>query len=276
MRKLFWILLLANVMLYAGMQRGWLGFGEQEPQAQPALNPGKIRLLDASQILPAKISPAPVHLTQAASAPVPVAAPASPPSNLQMTPSISAPVAGSHVALACLEWGDFSGPDLARAAAALSALQIGDKLSQRQVEQDIGYWVYIPPLKNKAAVNRKIAELKALGVTEYFVVQVAGRWHNAISLGVFKSRDAAQNFLNYLHTKGVHTAKVGERASKLKTTIFKLNRIDAPTLAKLTAMQKDFAGSELKNVPCTISAYIDKTGLNPENAALSAVMYSDR
>ena len=116
MRKLFWILLLANVMLFAGMQRGWLGFGEQEPQAQPALNPGKIRLLDASQILPAKISPAPVRLTQAASAPVPCcSALASPPSNLQMTPGISAPAAGSHIALACLEWGDFSGPDLARA-----------------------------------------------------------------------------------------------------------------------------------------------------------------
>jgi len=253
------MLLLANVFLFAGMQRGWLGFGEQEPQAQPALNPGDIRLLEASKILPAKISPAPVHLTPAASAPVQVAAapvqaaaPA-PPSGLQMTLNMSAPVPDSHDTLACLEWGDFSGPDLVRAVAALSALQLGDKLSQRQIERDIGYWVYIPPLRNKAAVNRKIAELKALGVTEYFVVQVSGRWHNAISLGVFKSQDAAQNFLSYLRTKGVHTAKVGERASKLKTTLFKLNRIDATTVAKVTAMQKDFAGSELKNVPCTIS-----------------------
>jgi hypothetical protein len=262
MRKLFWILLLANVLLFAGMQRGWLRFGEQEPQAQPSLNPEEIRLLDASKILPAKVSPAPVHLTPAASAPAPVpviaapipvtAAPA-PSSSLQMTMSISASAPGSHDTLACMEWGDFSGPDLTRAAAALSALQLGDKISQRQVERDIGYWVYIPPLKNKAAVNRKIAELKALGVTEYFVVQVSGRWHNAISLGVFKSPEAAQNFLKYLRTKGVHTAKAGERASKLKTTIFKLNRIDAPAVAKLTAMQNDFVGSELKNVPCTIS-----------------------
>jgi hypothetical protein len=253
MRKLFWILLLANVLLFAGMQRGWVRFGEQEPQAQPALNPEGIRLLDASKILPNKVLSAPVHLTPAASAPVPVTAAPAPPSSLQMTLSMSAPAPGSHDTLACLEWGDFSGTDLTRAAAALSALKLGDKLSQRQIERDIGYWVYIPPLRNKAAVNRKIAELKALGVTEYFVVQVSGHWHNAISLGVFKSPEAAQNFLNYLRTKGVHTAKVGERASKLKTTIFKLNRIDAPTVAKLTAMQKDFSGSELNNVPCTIS-----------------------
>jgi hypothetical protein len=253
MRKLFWILLLANVLLFAGTQRGWLRFGEQEPQAQPALNPEEIRLLDASKILPSKAVSAPVHLTPAASAPVQVAAAPAPPSSLQMTLNMSAPVPGSHDTPACLEWGDFSGTDLTRAAAALSALQLGDKLSQRQIERDIGYWVYIPPLRNKAAVNRKVAELKALGVTEYFVVQVPGRWHNAISLGVFKSPEAAQNFLHYLRTKGVHTAKAGERSSKLKTTIFRLNRIDAPTVAKLTAMQKDFAGSELKNVPCTIS-----------------------
>ncbi|MGA7750043.1 MAG: SPOR domain-containing protein [Gallionella sp.] len=253
MRKLFWILLLGNVVLFAAMQRGWMGWGGQEPQEQPALHAEMIRLLDASQSAPAKVMPTPVHLTPAASAPVQVAVAPAPSSNLQMTLSISAPGAGSANTQVCLEWGDFSGPDLTRAVAALSALQLGDKLSQRQVERDIGYLVYIPPLRNKAAVNRKVAELKALGVSEYFIVQIEGRWHNAISLGVFKTRDAAQNFLNYLRTKGVHTAKVGERASKLKATIFKLNRMDVVTEAKLTAMQKDFAGSELKSVPCTLT-----------------------
>jgi len=128
--------------------------------------------------------------------------------------------------------------------------------------------VYIPPLKNRAAVNRKVGELKALGISEYFIVQSAGRWRNAISLGVFKTREAAQNFLNLLRTKGVHTAKVGERASKLKATIFRLNRIDAATEAKLTALQKDFAGSRVEEC----SLYIDKIGLNLDNAALFAVI----
>jgi hypothetical protein len=135
----------------------------------------------------------------------------------------------------------------------LSSLQLADKVSQRQIEQDIGYWVYIPPLKNKAAVNRKLGELKALGIREYFVVQTAGHWLNAISLGIFKMQDAAENFLNVLHNKGVHTAKVGERASKLVTTIFMLNKIDAGVELKLKAMQKDFAGGELKNVPCGLT-----------------------
>jgi hypothetical protein len=257
MRKIFWILLLGNVVLFAVMQRGWMGWGEQEPQAQPALHGEMIRLLDASQSSPAKAPPAPTHQVAPVRPAVPVSAPAQvaalpalTSSTLQLSLSMSAPVAGGSNTLICQEWGDFSGPDLARAEAALSALQLGDKLSKRQVERDIGYWVYIPPLKNKAAVNKKVSELKTLGISEYFIVQSAGHWRNAISLGVFKTSEAAQHFLDQLRTKGVHSAKVGERASKLKATIFTLSRMDAETEAKLTAMQKDFAGSELKSVPC--------------------------
>lgn len=276
MRNLFWLLLLANVILFAVMQRSaldWLGWSGPGVRPQPELNGDMIRLLPATQGSPAKSSstapapallppPAPVSapVPAPASAPVPVAVPpapvpVSPPSPLSLNMSLNtvASEGAKPGALICLEWGDFSGSDLTRAAAALSTLQLAGKISQRQIERDIGYWVYIPPLKNKAAVKREIGELKKLGVREYFVVQIPGHWLNAISLGVFKTRDSAQNFLHVLQTKGVHTAKVGERASKIKTAIFILNNVDAGTEAKLKAMQKDFAGSELKNVPCGLT-----------------------
>ncbi len=258
MRNLFWILLLGNVILFTVMQRDGFGWGEQGVQAQPNLHGEMIRLIPAPQNAPAKTLPAPVAVSApvpvaVSPAPVPASSPSQYPSNLQLSLNMAAPAAAKPGTPVCLEWGDFSGPDLTRATAALSALQLADKLSQRQIERDIGYWVYIPPLRNKAAVNRKIAELKALGVREYFVVQISGHWLNAISLGMFKTRDAAQNFLHDLNTKGVRTARVGERASKLKATLFMLNRVDAATEVKLTAMQKDFAGSELNNVPCALT-----------------------
>jgi len=254
MRNLFWILLLGNVILFAVMQRGGFGWGEQELQAQPYLHGEMIRLMPApvpvSALVPVPALSAPVLV---AVSPAPASSPSQSPSNLQLSSNMGVQAVAKPSTLVCLEWGDFSGPDLTRAAAALSALQLADKLSQRQIERDIGYWVYIPPLRNKAAVNRKIAELKVLGIREYFVVQTSGHWLNAISLGVFKTRDAAQNFLHDLQAKGVHTPQVGERASKLKATIFMLNRVDAATEVKLTAMQKDFAGSELNNVPCALT-----------------------
>jgi hypothetical protein len=225
MRAVFWILLAANATLFAVMHwGGLLAADEQAGQTQPALHEEQIRLLaDTPQTVPAAALPA------------------------------SAPVAARPDKLACLEWGEFAGADLTRATAALTALQIGDKLSQRQVEHTIGYWVYIPPLADKTALNQKIVQLKARGIKEYFIVQEAGQWLNAISLGVFKTQEAAQKFRDELRARGIRSAQNGERASKLKMTIFGLNGVDDAIGARLAAMQKDFAGSELKNVPCTLT-----------------------
>lgn len=232
LRVLFWILLLGNIVFFALMQWGGLRAGDrQTAQVQPALQEEKIRLLDMRKN--AAVEPAPATPAPALSAPAKVAA--EPP----------APV--------CLEWGDFSGADMTRAAEALSALKLGEKLSQRQIEYNIGYWVYIPPLKDKSAVNQKIAQLKARGVVEYFIVPDAGPWLNAISLGIFKTQEAAQHFLDSLRVKGVRSAQVGERAAKLKMTLFTLNGIDASTEAKLTAIQKDFAGSEIRKAACALT-----------------------
>lgn len=238
MRTLFWILLLVNVVFFAAMQWGGFSGGDQGPQAQPPLHEEKIRLADLPQSASAAAEPASV----------PAAAPAAVSEPAEVTPAARAP--DKPAALACLEWGEFSGADLKRATAALGALKLGDRLDQRQVEQSIGYWVYIPPLKDKAAVVQKIAQLKARGIEEYFVVPDAGPWLNAISLGVFKTREAAQSFLEELRSRDVRTAQAGERTSKLKATIFVLNGLDEIAAGKVTAMQKDFSGSELKKIPC--------------------------
>ena len=258
MRNLFWFLLLCNVVLFAVMQNGGWGWGEPDVQAQPALHEEMIHLIPAPPSAQVKAAPVtastPAPAMPAASAPAAVTpVPALSLSNLQFSPTPSASATAEPGTPVCLEWGDFSGTDLTRATAELTALQLADKLTQRQIERDIGYWVYIPPLKNKAAVNRKIAELKALGIREYFVAQNSGRWRNAISLGVFKTQDAAQKFLHDLQTKGVHSAQAGERASKLISTLFVLNKVDAEIKVKLSAIQKDFAGSELNDVPCALT-----------------------
>ena len=234
MRVLFWILLLGNVILFAVMQWGGVLFGDgRVAQAQSPLREESILLMSTPKNMPDMAQSAPVHIAISGTA--------------------SAPVTAEPAKTVCMEWGDFSGEGFDRASKALADLQLENKLSQRQIEHTIGYWVYIPPLKNKVAANQKIAQLKARGVGEYFIVQEAGPWLNAISLGVFRTQEAAQNFLNELRAKDVRSAQIGERASKLKSTIFVLNELDNETTNKLTAMQKDFAGSELKSVSCANS-----------------------
>ena len=263
MRALFWILLLGNVILFAVMQRGGLWWGEQAYQPQPALHEEKIRLLDANQIASAKavldsataLVSANTHAQLAASAPIANHVPevSTAMAASQVPAAKPAPVAVEKNTSICLEWGDFSGTDLKRATGILSAMQLGDKLSKRQIEYDKGFWVYIPPQKNRTAVNQKIAQLKKRRVTEYFIIWDKGPLQFAISLGVFKTQDAAQNYLKELRAKDVRSAQIGERASKLKTTMFTLNKVDVLTEAKLAATKKDFPMSELKNIPCRLT-----------------------
>lgn len=220
MKVWFWIVLLANVLLFGVMYSGVLD-DHSAVRAQAPLNEHKIEVLSAADVQ--------------AYPPVAVATPTA---------------TSSPVTMSCLEWSDFSGTDLKRANEALAALKLGSKLTQREIEYNIGYWVYIPPLKDKAGVTQKIAQLKARGVEEYFVVQEAGEWQHAISLGVFKSADAAQKFLESLAAKDVRSAKIGERASKLKATVFVFSGVDSATVDKLNELKKDFPAADLKKLPC--------------------------
>lgn len=244
MKKLSLLLLLVNVIFFAVMHWGVLR-DDHTTQALPELHGDKISLLSTPQERPtAALSASDVNdVTQS---PFSVAAASAP-----MASNDREGLPGKPV---CMEWGDFSGADLALATSALSTLKLGDKLSRRQVENSIGYWVYIPPMKDKATANRKISRLRYLGIDEYFVVMEPGPWLNAISLGIFKTKDAAQHFLDDLQrTKDVHDAQIGERVSKLNVTRFFLYGLDASTSSNLAEIHKDFAGSELKEVPCTLT-----------------------
>ncbi len=216
MKWLFGVLLLASLIFFAFIQFGATGSSDSKGlMPQQALNAEKIKLLHGVPAIPA-----------------------------------SAVQTEERTASACMEWGDFSGSDLARATSAVSALQLGSTLSQQQVEYTSGYWVYIPPLNNHAEVEKKISQLKSIGLEEYFVVQEAGTWRNAISLGVFKTEEAAHKYLDNIKAKGVKSAVAGERTGSSKLTVFVLKDPDTAVTAKMAAMQKEFPGSELRAVAC--------------------------
>lgn len=227
MKWLFWLLLLANLLFFAAMRWGGMLVDENRNlQPQPAFNPEKIKVQSASAVASAVA----VAVAQSASA---------------AQSAVQAPEA-----LACLQWGEFSGSALTRATAALTELQLGDRLTQRQVEHTSGYWVYIPPLKTPAEAEKKVGQLKARGIHEYFVIREPGKWQNAISLGVFKTQEAAQKFLAALNAKGVVSARAGEHTSALAFAVFDLKNLDAATVDKVKALQAQFPDSELKTAPC--------------------------
>jgi len=246
MRRVWLILLLlVNLLLFALIRWGDSLLVPPQPLlTQTEFNPEKIQLLDAAAVR-ALAETVPVRVP-APTPPNPVSAIVATQPASRLSPELTAVTDSDR----CFSWGEFSGHDLARATAALETPQLGDRLRQRTVEYGRGYWVYMPPQKDAQQVKRKVGQLKQLGVNDYFVVQEKGEWLHAISLGVFRTEQAASNFLEVLKAKGVRTAKVGERLSKLKFTVFELRGIDAATEAKLRQIQPDFPDSELKSADC--------------------------
>jgi len=227
MRALFLLLVLANLVFFAYAQVAREGDGAASRIPQLQITPEKIRLLKAGEE-PAAEKPRP------------------PGKSIPPAP----PKVASAAPVACLEWGNLAGPDVAKAETALARLELPSGQVGRSVTDAGGYWVYMPPLKTKADVDRKVRELRKLGITEFFVVQDAGQWRNAISLGIFRTDEGAQAFLAKLKERGVRSAITARRENFLKHVAFYVREPSEATVARLTVIQKEFPDTELKAGPC--------------------------
>lgn len=194
----------------------------------------------ALQISPQTIVPVAVETVSAVKAPKPAPPPVVP----------AAPTAPSPGTAACIEWGPFAGAEVARADAALATLALPAGSTQRRVTEIDGYWVNLPPLKTKGDVDRKVGELKALGVTDFFVVTDAGPWRNAVSLGLFKNEAAAVTELDRLRARGVRSATITRREKLLKQVVFFVREPAPATVARLTEWQRDFPAAEIRAGSC--------------------------
>ena len=99
-------------------------------------------------------------------------------------------------------------------------------------------------------MERKAAELRNLGVDEYFPILDPGRWRYAISLGVFRSEEGATRFLGQLRQMGVRSATVGEREQRVTQTAFVISEPTEGESVKLTDLRNEFPGSDLRAVEC--------------------------
>ena len=160
-----------------------------------------------------------------------------------------APVTAS-VRTACIEWGGFGTGELARAQGALDRLALAGRARRVEVSVTAGYWVFIPPQRSQVAMERKITELKGLGVNEYFPVLDPGRWRYAISLGIFRSEEGAARYVVQLRQKGVRSATVGEREQRVTQIAFLINDPTEQESVKLAELKNEFPGSELHAIEC--------------------------
>lgn len=154
------------------------------------------------------------------------------------------------VQLQCLEWGTVAAADAERAKAALQKLQAWDKATARKLEKTSGFWVYIPPRKALAEAQKKVEELKSLGVQDSFILQDNNSWRYAISLGVFSGSEAAAKYLAQLREKGVRSAVTGPRNRETEGEVYAFKDLDPSQAAEVAKLKPGFPGSDVKTVDC--------------------------
>ncbi|MFM9971442.1 MAG: hypothetical protein ACKVQK_23930 [Burkholderiales bacterium] len=209
MRPFVLLLLLANLAFYA-----WAQYvpDAASPEAQlmaQQINPESIRLLSAPQVAARKPEPAKT--------------------------------------VACMEWSGLAIDDIPNAQQVLLPVSPGVKISERKTEETAGWWVFMPPQVSRQAAVQKVDEIKRLGVEDYFIVQEDPKFRFAISLGVFRSEEAARNRLDQLLARGVRTARVGPRTTPVFKVSLQLREVLESTQPKVVELAKEFPGTAFKD-----------------------------
>ena len=212
-RLLFFVLLLVNAIAFMLLE-GWLG--SSAPRGEPErltnqLRPGQIVLGEPPEAPAAEQDQAPLSdpaaIEAAASANAPADAATSPPEPAHKAAAPALPAA-------CVRFAGLSGDQasdmIERARRASKALTIDDA----RAGTPNGWWVYVPPQGSRDAADGKVAELRALGVKDLYILQDAGPNQYAVSLGVFKTETSARQMLGRLQAQGVRSARVSQRNSE--------------------------------------------------------------
>ncbi|HEX5341878.1 MAG TPA: SPOR domain-containing protein [Duganella sp.] len=221
LKFIFWSLLAVNAALFA-YGRGYLGhFSGNEHEPERLLNQ-----LNADRL-------AIISAEKANAASVAATTPAAP----DVKPE------------ACVEIASFVLADARRFESQLEPLKLGDRQSRHNLpgSEISSYIVYIPPQGSKEGADKKAGELRALGISNYFIMSDNSPLRWGISLGVFKTEGAAQNQLAALMKQGVRTARVAPRMSGSKLLAFQFRDVDPDLKAKLEKIRAGFPNTETRS-----------------------------
>lgn len=146
---------------------------------------------------------------------------------------------------ACVEFSGIAPADAQRARDSFAALQLGTRITERRIEEITRHWVFVPPARDRRAAEAAIAQMRRQGVNELSI-----RPDNSISLGVFSTEEAARRFLQSLQARGVQGIEQGPFVRDLRELVMLIREPDTELVSRLAVLQRDFANSQLRAVPC--------------------------
>ena len=227
LKLIFWLLLLANAALFA-MQKGYLGAfysdGREPARIGKQLQADKIKLVASD------------------GAPAATAAPAA-------AAAASAPAAADLAPVACTEIGNFSASEARRFSSQLAERTPNLKFVRREIQEVASHMVYLPSLGSKEAADKKADEVRRLGINDFFVIQDSSALRYGISLGIFKTDEAAQKQVASLAKRGLSGAKAGTRSVSSSKVAFQLRDMGGDARLAFDKIKTDFPTQEVRSCP---------------------------
>lgn len=146
--------------------------------------------------------------------------------------------------LACLELTGFTLAEGKSFDEKLKPLVLATRLTRTELAEVATNMVYLPSLGSKDAAEKKAAQLRKLGVTEFYVVQDQTPLRWGISLGVFKTPEAAKAHLANLAKKGLKEAKLAPRAVSAAKVNYRLQDLSAEEKQSVDQIKSSFANAQ--------------------------------
>ncbi|MEY3201733.1 MAG: hypothetical protein RIR70_1283 [Pseudomonadota bacterium] len=243
LRVFLLLLIFSNLVLFfwgQGVLGGQSAQGEPERLGNQ-LDPEKISIVSPdTQSAPAKPTSAtqePASTPAAAAAPTPTAAPAP----AESAPAKSAKPANTETV--CIALQGF-GREQARVVVSKFKGDTGIKTVSRSLGDPDTFWVMYPEFASRALADKKAAELRGLGVTDLFIMGDDTPHPNSISLGLFKSREKADEHLESLKKKGVRQARIVVREAANARQVIEFTGPRDAVIARASLLQGNYRGIE--------------------------------
>ncbi|MET3434335.1 hypothetical protein ABIC71_003842 [Herbaspirillum seropedicae] len=249
LKLLFWLLLVGNVSLF-GLPRGYFGANATERREPQRL---------AEQLHPELLSVLPANSEKLASqarsqapASAPTASAAAPASGdpAAAAPATQPPAAQvAAVTPSCTEVGNFTVADAKRFSEQLASLNLGDRVAQKLTQDVTSHMVYIPPQDGREGAERRIAELRRLGIGDFYVIPDSfpnPALRSGISLGIFRTEEAAKAYVGQLISRGVRSARIIARRSGAGKQVFQLRDLSPEARTALDNIKSAFPDQEIR------------------------------
>ena len=139
--------------------------------------------------------------------------------------------------------------DAPRAQIAFSALDLGERLTSKNIEEFTRFAIALPIQRDRKSADTLVVNLKKNNVKDLLIMA-----DNSISLGLFSSEEAAKRVVSELVAKAPALVKgisITAKNPLAKETTFTIREPDAVLIARTAVMQRDFEASVLKGVECT-------------------------